>query len=28
VWFVCKYCHTHKVSCAGGSGIFDVTRAT
>jgi hypothetical protein len=28
VWFVCKYCHTHKVIDAGGSGIFDVTRAT
>ncbi|KAI2483714.1 hypothetical protein Ptr902_06031 [Pyrenophora tritici-repentis] len=27
-WFVCKYCHTHKVIDAGGSGIFDVTRAT
>jgi hypothetical protein len=28
VWFVCKYCHTHKVIYAGGSGRFDVTRAT
>lgn len=28
VWFVCKYCHTHKAIDAGGSGMFDVTRAT
>ena len=28
VWFVCKYCHTHRVIDVGGSGIFDVTRAT
>ena len=28
VWFVCKYCHTHKVIDARGSGIFDVTKAT
>jgi hypothetical protein len=28
VWFVCKYCHTHKVIDAGGGGIFDVTKAT
>jgi hypothetical protein len=28
VWFVCKYCHTHKVIDGGGSGIFDVTKAT
>jgi hypothetical protein len=28
VWFVYKYCYTHKVIHAGGSGIFDVTKAT
>ena len=28
MWFVCKYCHTHKVIDAGGGGMFDVTRAT
>jgi hypothetical protein len=28
VWFVCKYCHTHKVIDAGGGGMFNVTKAT
>ncbi|RYN60368.1 hypothetical protein AA0117_g13081 [Alternaria alternata] len=28
VWFICRYCHTHKVIDAGGSGVFDVSRAT
>ncbi len=28
VWFICRYCHTHKVIDTGGSGIFDVSRAT
>ncbi|KAG9383239.1 hypothetical protein A1F94_005150 [Pyrenophora tritici-repentis] len=23
VWFVCKYCHIHKVIDTGGSGVFD-----
>jgi hypothetical protein len=27
-WFMCKYCHQHKIIDAGGSGIFDVSRAT
>jgi hypothetical protein len=27
-WFVCEYCHTHKVIDSGGGGMFDVTRAT
>jgi hypothetical protein len=25
---VCKYCHQHKLIDVGGSGIFEVTRAT
>ncbi|KAF7565165.1 hypothetical protein PtrM4_045990 [Pyrenophora tritici-repentis] len=28
VWFVCKYCHIHKVIDTGGSGVFDVSKAT
>jgi hypothetical protein len=28
IWFVCKYCHLHKTIDLGGSGLFDVTRAT
>jgi hypothetical protein len=28
LWFVCKYCHQHKLINVGGSGIFEVTRAT
>jgi hypothetical protein len=27
-FFVCKYCHQHKIIDAGGSGIFDVSKAT
>lgn len=28
IWFVCKYCHEHKIIDAGGSGLFDVSNAT
>jgi hypothetical protein len=27
-WFVCKYCHQHKIIDAGGAGLFNVTKAT
>jgi hypothetical protein len=27
-FFVCKYCHQHKIIDAGGSGIFEVSKAT
>jgi len=28
IWFVCRYCHQHKVIDAGSGGLFDVTKAT
>jgi hypothetical protein len=28
LWFVCKYCHTHKIIDGGRGGIVEVTKAT
>jgi hypothetical protein len=28
IFFVCKYCHQHKIIEAGGSGVFEVSKAT
>ncbi|KAI1522449.1 Dimer-Tnp-hAT domain containing protein, partial [Pyrenophora tritici-repentis] len=28
IWFVCKYCHIHKIIDAGGGGLFNITQAT